>query len=107
MEQRNLLLAIVLSVGILIGFQYLYEKIRPTPPPAPAPAAATQTVPGTAAPGTGAPSVAPGSTPGGTAAAPAVPAYATREAALAEQNRVRIVTPRLHGSIALTGGRID
>jgi YidC/Oxa1 family membrane protein insertase len=116
MEQRNLLLAIVLSVGILIGFQYLYEKIRPPPPPAPAPAAATQTVPGTAAPGTGAPSVAPGtapgtvapgSTPGGTAAAPAVPAYATREAALAEQNRVRIVTPRLHGSIALTGGRID
>ena len=126
MEQRNLLLAIVLSVGILIGFQYLYEKIRPTPPPAPAPAAATQTVPGTAAPGTVAPSVAPGtaapgtaapsvapgstapgSAPGGTAQAPAVPAYATREAALAEQKRVRIVTGRLHGSIALTGGRID
>jgi YidC/Oxa1 family membrane protein insertase len=36
-----------------------------------------------------------------------VPAYATREAAIAEQKRVRIVTPRLHGSIALTGGRID
>jgi YidC/Oxa1 family membrane protein insertase len=121
MEQRNLLLAIVLSVGILIGFQYLYEKIRPTPPPAPAPAAATQTVPGTAAPGTVAPSVAPGtaapsvapgstapgSAPGGTAQAPAVPAYATREAALAEQKRVRINTARLHGSIALTGGRID
>jgi len=112
MEQRNLLLAIVLSVGILIGFQYLYEKIRPTPPPAPAPATATQTVPGTAAPGTAAPSVAPGastpgSTAGGTAQAPAVPAYATRDAALSEQKRVRINTARLHGSIALTGGRID
>jgi YidC/Oxa1 family membrane protein insertase len=112
MEQRNLLLAIVLSVGILIGFQYLYEKIRP-PPPAPTPATATQTVPGSAAPGTVAPTtapttapgaIAPGSTAGATASAPA---YATREAALAEQKRVRIVTPRLHGSIALTGGRID
>ena len=46
MEQRNLLLAIVLSVGILIGFQFLFEKIRPLPPPAPV----AQTVP--SAPGT-------------------------------------------------------
>ena len=29
MEQRNLLLAIVLSVGILIGFQFLLEKFHP------------------------------------------------------------------------------
>ena len=37
MEQRNLLLAIVLSVGILIGFQFLLEKFhRSAPPPAPA-----------------------------------------------------------------------
>ena len=33
MEQRNLLLAIVLSVGILIGFQYLFEKMQPPRPP--------------------------------------------------------------------------
>src|SRR4030095_15630947 len=31
----------------------------------------------------------------------------TREQAIAEQPRVRINTPRLHGSVALTGGRID
>jgi len=37
----------------------------------------------------------------------AVQAPKTREAAIAEQPRVRIDTPRLHGSIALTGGRID
>jgi YidC/Oxa1 family membrane protein insertase len=129
MEQRNLLLAIVLSVGILIGFQYLYQKIRPVPPPAPGPATATQTAPttstpgtstpgtstpGTSAPGTPAPgTVVPGaaaptpSAAGGTAAAPVVPAYETREAAIAGQQRVRIDTPRLHGSIALNGGRID
>src|SRR5947207_195071 len=56
MDQRNLLLAIVLSVGILIGFQYLFEKIRPPAPP-PTPAVPTQTTP--AAPGTTIPGTAP------------------------------------------------
>src|SRR6266851_1397508 len=106
MEQRNLLLAIVLSVGILIGFQYLFEKIRPTPPPAPSPATATQTAPSTPAPGSAAPGVAaPGPTATGGAAA--APVAETREAAIAGQKRVRINTPRLHGSITLSGGRID
>jgi YidC/Oxa1 family membrane protein insertase len=107
MEQRNLLLAIVLSVGILIGFQFLIEKfqlVKPTPPPAPT---QTQTTPTQTAPGTS----APGATPGATAPAtgtPAAPAAAvTREAAIADRPRVRINTPRLHGSISLTGGRID
>src|SRR5713101_3599940 len=114
MEQRNLLLAIVLSVGILIGFQYLFEKIRPTPPPAPSPATATQTAPSTPAPGSAAPGVAapgvaaPGvAVPGPTATggAAAAPVAETREAAIAGQKRVRINTPRLHGSITLSGGR--
>jgi YidC/Oxa1 family membrane protein insertase len=107
MEQRNLLLAIVLSVGILIGFQILVEKLHPVPPPAPpaGTAAPAQTAPATPAPQAGAPGTA---APG--AAAPAVatgPAPQTREAAIAAQSRVRIDTPRLHGSIALNGGRID
>src|SRR5580692_6301311 len=113
MDQRNLLLAIVLSVGILIGFQFLFEKIRPTPP-APSPAVPTQTAPatpGTAAPGTVTPgTAAPGPAgPGAPSAAGIAPApgVETREEAIAEQPRVRIDTPRLHGSIALTGGRID
>lgn len=97
MEQRNLLLAIVLSVGILIAFQFLVEKYYPLkPPPPPTPA---QTVPAPGAPGAAAPQVAPG------AAAP--PAGATREAALVQQPRVAINTPRLHGSVTLRGGRID
>src|SRR5260370_19799471 len=115
MEQRNLLLAIVLSVGILIGFQYLFEKIRPAPPPAPSPATATQTAPSTPAPGSAAPGVAapgvaaPGvAAPGPTATgAAAAPVAETREAAIAGQKRVRINTPRLHGAITLSGGRID
>jgi len=110
MDQRNLLLAIVLSVAILVAFQYVFEKMRPVPPPTPAPATATQTAPSTpapagASPGVAAPEViAPATTAGGTAMAPTPE---TREVALAEQPRVRINTPRLHGSIALKGGRID
>src|SRR5438034_2960316 len=107
MEQRNLLLAIVVSVVILIGFQYLFEKMRPPTPATPPSPAATQTAPapGTTSPGATAPA-APGAAgqASGTAVAPAAE---TREQAIAEQPRVRINTPRLHGSIALNGGRID
>jgi YidC/Oxa1 family membrane protein insertase len=107
MEQRNLLLAIVVSVGILIGFQYLFEKLRPPPPVTPAvptqtaPAAPGSTAPGTPAPGAAAPGAA------APATGAAAPGAETREQAIAEQPRVRINTPRLHGSVALTGGRID
>jgi YidC/Oxa1 family membrane protein insertase len=108
MEQRNLLLAIVVSVGILIGFQYLFEKLRPpAPPPVP-----TQTAPApaptTAAPSATAPAgPAAGNTPAAAGAAAAAPGSETREQAIAEQPRLKINTPRLHGSIVLTGGRID
>jgi YidC/Oxa1 family membrane protein insertase len=107
MEQRNLLLAIVVSVGILIGFQYLFEKLRPPPPVTPAvPTQTAPAAPGAAAPGTTAPGAAvPGAIAPATGAA--APGAETREQAIAEQPRVRINTPRLHGSVALTGGRLD
>ena len=102
MEQRNLLLAIVLSVGILIGFQFLFAKFQPVKPPAPpAPtAAANSTSTATATPQAATSGAA---VPGAEAAASA----ATRTAAIAAQPRVKIDTPRLHGSIDLKGGRID
>lgn len=108
MEQRNLLLAIVLSVGILIAFQFAFERLRPPQPPAPSggtsvttPANPGQSArPAPAAPATNAPaSNAPGAAPG-QAAEP-------RETVIAEQPRVKIDTPSLHGSINLVGGRID
>jgi YidC/Oxa1 family membrane protein insertase len=104
MEQRNLLLAIVLSVGILIGFQLLFAKFFPPPPPNPA--TATQTAPATPAPSSTALGIA-APAPTATGGPPTAQAPQTREAAIAKQPRVRIDTPRLHGSIALTGGRID
>jgi YidC/Oxa1 family membrane protein insertase len=106
MDQKNLLVAIVLSVAILFGFPYVFEKFLPHPPPA-APTAA-QTAPAQpgaasgAAPAAEAP--ASGTAPAGAASAGLAE---TREAAIADQPRIKIDTPRLHGSIALTGGRID
>ncbi|MCA1908114.1 MAG: membrane protein insertase YidC, partial [Magnetospirillum sp.] len=95
-EQRNLFIAIALSVLILFGFQWLY----PSTPPAPVATDAPLT--------TGTPPV-PGS---GDAAAPAVPGQAQaavkdRATALANAKRVRISTPTLHGSLSLTGAKLD
>src|SRR6185437_16092355 len=105
MDQKNLLLAIVISVVILVGFQYGFQFLSPpVQHPATPGTPAAQNAPTQApAPGTTAtPAIAP--TPG-------VPATAqqaeTRESALAGSPRLKIDTPRLHGSIALTGGRID
>lgn len=94
-EQRNLLIAIVLSVLILFGFQWMFPK---APPPVPAAdPAATSSVP---------------PVPAGSVAAPAAPAKAptvaeARAAALESSRRITIRTPKLHGSIAVTGARLD
>ena len=105
MEQRNLLIAIVLSVGILIAFQFVFERMRPAQPPGlspgtpvttpAAPSTTTQSPPAAQTAGAGAPGVAPAQ------------AAETREAAITEQPRVKIDTPRLHGSINLLGARLD
>src|SRR6185437_14442622 len=108
MEQRNLLIAIVLSVGILIAFQFAFEHMRPPPPTAP-PGGTPATAPATSGPAPqSAPAPAAGNAPGASAPG-ATPARAveSRKEALAEQPRVRIETPRLHGSIDLIGARFD
>jgi YidC/Oxa1 family membrane protein insertase len=98
MEQKNLLIAIVLSVGILIAFQFIYQRLAPPPPPHP-----VATKPPVSAP---APGKAPPATAGVPAGAPESGAT-TREAAISEQPRVKIDTPSLHGSIDLVGARLD
>ncbi|MBV8336201.1 MAG: membrane protein insertase YidC, partial [Alphaproteobacteria bacterium] len=104
MEQRNLLIAIVLSVGILIAFQFIFERLRPPQPPGQVPATPVT------APANSPASQSTAPIPGTSTSVPgAAPAQAgeSREAALAEQPRVKINTPSLHGSIDLVGARID
>jgi len=106
MEQRNLLIAIVLSVGILIAFQFAFERMRPPQPAGPS-GGTMVTAPAKTGPVSESAPPSPTASaraPGATAAAHPVE---TRQAALSEQPRVEIATPRLHGSIDLTGARLD
>ena len=105
MEQRNLLIAIVLSVGILIAFQFVFERMRPTQPPGPSPGAPV-TAPAAPSTTTQSAPAAQGASASATGVAPAQAAE-TRETAIAEQPRIKIDTPRLHGSINLLGARLD
>ena len=142
MDQRNLLLAVVLAISILLIWQMLYEqprlekemaarriaeqqataqqaesgrKVRPPPAgasTAPSPDAASQfpTPVPTPQPAARAPAAAP---PGAEIpAAPlagkkAAPKQAGRVEFLARTPRLRLTSPRLRGSILLTGGQID
>lgn len=101
-DQKNLLLAIVASVAILLGFQLLF----PTPTPPPSPAAQNETGVSEDAPqGVADPTASPGRAPtlDGSGSLEELP----REDALAQTDRIRIDTPRLHGSLSLVGGRLD
>ncbi len=100
MDNKNLLLAIGLSLAILVGWQYFFA---PTPPQQPPVAEAPLNPDGT-------PAQPPASTvDGGTMPAPTgtEPAGLSREAALALSPRVPIRTERVTGSINLIGARLD
>lgn len=108
-DKRNLVLAMVLAMLILFGWQAATSYFLPTPAPtakagttagATAGAAAGATTSGTAAPA--APAAA-GTVP------PVANVQATRSvpAVLRDTPRVAIETPKLRGSINLRGARID
>ena len=115
-NQKNLLLAIVLSVGVLLAWQLFYAgpKMKAEQERIAQQKQAQQ--PGTPAqPGAGQPVATPGApaAPGspvavpGAPSAPALSTLMTRELSLKGSPRVAIETPSLRGSIALKGGRID
>src|SRR5438270_6556368 len=113
-DQKNLLLAIVLTGVVLIGWQYLFAVPQMEKQKQLAQQQQTQTQSPTQQPAAGAqpgapPQVAPGAAPQAPQApgAPSAAPTQSREAALAASPRIRIDTPRLSGSLALMGGRID
>ena len=87
-DNKNMLLAIVLSALVLIGWSLLSDKFFPTAQPQ------TQQVEN------GKVKAAPQAAP----AADAPRAIRNREAVLAETPRIRVETPNLKGSINLKGG---
>lgn len=101
-DQRNLILAVALSVGILLAFDWLFlqpqqeaqrqaqlEQQQASEQPAPADEIDAPSRP------------QPGVTGG------AAPEQRSRAEALNDSPRINIETPRLHGSLKARGGRID
>jgi YidC/Oxa1 family membrane protein insertase len=111
-DNRNMILAVILSGVVLLAWQYFYnvpqmerqraqqaqqaelQKTAPKPAETTSPSS-TPPQPGSTAPSPAAPA----------ASSPA--AVVSRDQALAESQRVKIETPSLIGSISLKGGRID
>jgi len=91
MNNDNFLLAVILSIGILVGFHYFYEK--PQLERAHRAALIQEETKRT--------------TPDGIAAREVVVSPRERAVVLAETPRVAIETAELRGSINLKGGRID
>ena len=104
MDQKNLILAIVLSVLIIGGWQYAFPPAKVAPPTQ----TATQTTAQPSAPGSAAPT-APGApaAPAVPGAAGTTPAALPLDKALALSPRITFSTPELLGSISLKGARID
>ena len=112
-DNRNTILAVILSGLILIGWQYFFNipqmekqraaeraqqaELAKTKPPAKDGAASTTPTTAPAAPG-----AAPSTSQPATAST-----IVSRDAAIAASPRISIETPRLAGSIALKGARID
>ncbi|MBV8393733.1 MAG: membrane protein insertase YidC [Alphaproteobacteria bacterium] len=105
MDQKNFIVAIVLSVLIIVGWQSFFQPKHQTPPPQETAQQAQPAAPGTT-PGNVGGAAAPPAAPG-QAATPAAEAFVNRPEALARNPRVTFNTPELIGSISLKGGRID
>ena len=113
-DNRNTILAVILSGIVLLGWQYFYNI--PTMEKQRAAEQAQRLANPAANPATPAPGAAANSTtptpPGGSSSAaipggPTVAAVQSRDTVLAASPRVKIDTPSLSGSIALKGARID
>ena len=110
MDQRNLVIAVVLSILIMVGYEQFFAPPKvPAPQTGSAPQAeiASPSAPSPAAPSLDRPS-ADAPRPGfiGQGAATSDTSL-SRSAAIGSVPRVRIDTPRLHGSISLRGARVD
>src|ERR1700688_2378492 len=114
-DNRNTILAVILSGLVLIGWQYFFnipqmEKQRAAQQAQsemvnPAPQAGSTTTPATAPETSAAPAPSAGA-PAANHPASSAPAV-SRDTAIAATPRIKIETPRVSGSISLKGARID
>jgi len=113
-EHRNMILAVVVSVAILLGFEFFFPKKQDAVPQQSEPGGAAQmptpgaqTFPRPSAEALSGGRGAEVPTAPGMATKLAGAALASRKLALESSPRVTIASPRLAGSISLAGGDID
>src|SRR6516225_1939439 len=118
-DHKNTILAVVLSLLVIVGWQYFIgypqmerqrqeAQLKQQQQPAQTQPGAGQSAPqpGAPQPSSAGPTPEVPGTPSGAAASPQAQAV-SREAVIGSSPRVAIDTSRLGGSIALKGGRID
>ena len=103
-DQNNVFYAIALSAVVLIAWQYFFATSFPSKPTAPKTSQARAVAPGIE---TNRPQTQALGTQTATISDEQRFKPSSRQEALGRSQRVAIHTPRLRGSIALTGGRID
>jgi YidC/Oxa1 family membrane protein insertase len=108
-SQTNLLVAIVLSMAIMLGWQYFYAgpSLERQAEQQAAQTGNGELPNGLSPSGSTAGNTAPSASPSGELTAPVALAPKTRQAALSESKRLTVDTPSLKGSIALKGALID
>jgi YidC/Oxa1 family membrane protein insertase len=107
-DNRNTILAVILSGLVLIGWQYFFNIPQMEKQRAAQQAQSEMMKPAPQAGNTATPAPQSGAAPAPLANAPAQPAaVVSRDTAIAATPRVKIDTPRLIGSISLKGARID
>jgi YidC/Oxa1 family membrane protein insertase len=100
-EHKNTILAIVLSLIVVVGWEYFFAQPQVQPP-------AQQPQHGQTQPGAAPPSMpAGGKTPSAPGAPSAQPPAQSAAQIIAASPHVDIDTPTLHGSVDLKGARID
>ena len=107
---RNMIIAVVLSVAVIFGWQFFVAGPQLERAQRQAQIAAEQAAaanPGIATTTTNPAAAATGTTPSEAPAGTAAVAFADRASAIAATARVAIDTPALTGSINLRGGRLD
>lgn len=106
-DNRNMILAIVLSLGVLLAWQFFYAGPQLERQQAEQQAQLAETEQQS---GSSTPVVNPDgstATPAGPGTQQAASQVLNRDAALSQSKRVKLNTPRLSGSINLVGGRFD
>jgi YidC/Oxa1 family membrane protein insertase len=103
---RNLVLAIVLSIAIIVGFQYLYQVYAPPPQKPPATTEAQKDASPSRQPEAPGKAAAPGPAEPQISSEAAVKPVPSAETGIAKETKVKVVSPKFDAVLSSKGGKI-